>query len=316
MAAPDPIAAPQPRREFLRKRRAGSSQSERESSSSPRAGQPAKIKPAKRRHASQTRQQPNSGNPVQVPQTAVEPRVEAVPDRIRSLSPPLGISETVLFSSKKKWWMLTVVALCELFANSYVAFYPNSTSRAGKNHSELEKAEWSLVFYLAASALGRICLAPVSDGLGRRLAVQLALITVNFGNIAVFFGGTTSLPLIGAITGFASALNAVGPGVVADLFSAYEQQEALLYAASLASSGPYLGLICGFLLRNVISTHQYFGIQVTIGCLLQLLHFVTVDETYPIIAADIDARKRRKRGEIVPGLFRGRPWYRQMDLIE
>ncbi|OAL05918.1 MFS general substrate transporter [Phaeosphaeriaceae sp. SRC1lsM3a] len=203
------------------------------------------------------------------------------------------------FSTKKKWAVLTVVALCQTSMNYNAAVYSNAIGRLnveynlGDNH--FTNARAGMAGFLILYGFGCELWAPWSEEYGRFWVMQLSLGTVNIWQILA--GTSTSWSMVLAarlLGGICSAGGSVTLGMVADMFDSEDQQFAVLWASLWSCLGSVIGGICGGSIEEYLDWRWNFWIQLAFGGLVQLIHFVFVPETRSTIMLNRRAKAIRK----------------------
>ncbi|KAF2877018.1 major facilitator superfamily domain-containing protein [Massariosphaeria phaeospora] len=204
------------------------------------------------------------------------------------------------FSSKKKWWILTVVALCQTTMNYNAAVYSsavghlNEEYHLGSNH--LTGARMGMVGMLVTYAFACELWAPWSEELGRWRIMQLSLGLVNIFQLLPALSTSWSMVIAGRVLiGFCSAGGSVTLGMVADMYDAEDQQYSVLWVSLWSCLGALLGGVAGGPIEEFLPWRWNFYIQIIFGVIVQTIHFFTVPETRSTVMLGNDARKRRKR---------------------
>ncbi|KAF2738507.1 MFS general substrate transporter [Polyplosphaeria fusca] len=205
------------------------------------------------------------------------------------------------WSAKKKWILLTVVALCQTSMNFNAAAYSNAVDQLN-DHFHIKNARHGMVVFLVAYAFGCELWAPWSEELGRWFVMQLSLF---FVNISIIICGTSvSFPMMIAgrvLGGLSSAGGSVTLGMVADMFPPDKQQPAVLWASLWSCLGAVIGGICGGPIQQFLNWRWNFWIQLTFSATTQLVHFWIAQESCSTVMMDLEAKKRRKAGENIYG---------------
>ncbi|CAA9965750.1 hypothetical protein PTNB73_07025 [Pyrenophora teres f. teres] len=233
-----------------------------------------------------------------------EDAVEMVPTR----SPPLATmlteanaveSTAYMFSTRKKWWILTVVGLCQTSMNYNAAVYSsaikplNEHYNLGDNHFTNARAgmAWFLILY----GFGCELWAPWSEEYGRFRIMQLSLFTVNIWQILAGASNAWHHVLIARLLGgLCSAGGSVTLGMVADMFDPEDQQLPILWVSLWSCLGSVIGGICGGPIEQYLSWRWNFWIQLILGVTVQAVHYWTVPETRATIMLNKAAAKKRK----------------------
>ncbi|KAI0573331.1 AraJ Arabinose efflux permease [Pyrenophora tritici-repentis] len=237
---------------------------------------------------------------------AEEEAIEMVPTR--SPPPPVAtmLTETnavestaYMFSSRRKWWILTVVGLCQTSMNYNAAVYSsairplNEHYNLGDNHFTNARAgmAWFLILY----GFGCELWAPWSEEFGRFPIMQLSLFTVNMWQVFAGASGAWHHVLIARLLGgLCSAGGSVTLGMVADMFDPEDQQLPILWVSLWSCLGSVIGGICGGPIEQYLDWRWNFWIQLILGVTVQALHYWTVPETRSTIMLNRTAAKKRK----------------------
>ncbi|KAJ4340164.1 hypothetical protein N0V87_002785 [Didymella glomerata] len=201
------------------------------------------------------------------------------------------------FSSKKKWWILTAVALCQTSMNFNAAVYSNAIAslnehyNLGTNH--FTNARAGLAWFLIPYGIGCELWAPWSEDFGRWPIMQLSLGTVNIWQILA--GASTSWNMVLAarvLGGVCSAGGSVTLGMVADMFDPEDQQFAVLWASLWSCLGS--GGIAGGSIEQYLDWRWNFWIQLILGVTVQGIHMFFVPETRSTVMLNKKAKKLRE----------------------
>ncbi|KAH6620366.1 major facilitator superfamily domain-containing protein [Boeremia exigua] len=219
---------------------------------------------------------------------------------VTRLSEGADIKDTAYaFSYKYKWWILTVVALCQTSMNYNAAVYSNAIAplnehyNLGNNH--FTNARAGLAWFLIPYGFGCELWAPWSEDFGRWIVMQLSLGSVNIWQILA--GASTSWNMVLAarvLGGVCSAGGSVTLGMVADMFHPDEQQYAVLWASLWSCLGSVIGGMAGGSIEQFLHWRWNFWIQLILGITVQAIHFFFVPETRSTVMLDRKAKKMRK----------------------
>ncbi|XP_014559172.1 hypothetical protein COCVIDRAFT_13793 [Bipolaris victoriae FI3] len=204
-----------------------------------------------------------------------------------------------MFSTKKKWQILTVVALCQTSMNYNAAVYSNAIGHLnthynlGTNHFNNARAgmAWFLILY----GFGCELWAPWSEEFGRWPIMQVSLFTVNMWQILA--GASTSwhqVLIARLFGGLCSAGGSVTLGMVADMFEPEEQQMPILWVSLWSCLGSVIGGICGGPIEQFLGWRWNFWIQLMLGATVQAIHAFYVPETRATVMLNKEAKRRRK----------------------
>lgn len=205
------------------------------------------------------------------------------------------------WSTKKKWTLLTVVALCQTSMNFNAAIYSNAVDAINEEFG-VTNARMGMVAFLVPYAFGCELWAPWSEELGRWIIMQLSLAGVNLSIIicavSPTFGGVLAGRVIG---GLSSAGGSVTLGMVADMFDPESQQHAVLWASLWSCLGAVLGGICGGPVQQYLSWRWNFYIQLIFGAITAAVHFFVAKESRSTVMLDREAKRLREHGHDVYG---------------
>ncbi|KAJ4291887.1 hypothetical protein N0V90_009784 [Kalmusia sp. IMI 367209] len=222
------------------------------------------------------------------------------------------------WSDRRKWTILTVVALCQTSMNFNAAIYSNAVTPLNE-YFGISNARIGMVAFLVPYAFGCELWAPCSEELGRWIVMQASLLGVNASilicALSPSFGGIIAGRVIG---GLSSAGGSVTMGMVADMFDAESQQHAVLWASLWSCLGAVIGGICGGPVQQYLSWRWNFWIQLIFSVITQGVHFSVAKETRSTKMLDAEAKRMRKKGEEdVYGpneaLNYGKKWYQRID---
>lgn len=140
--------------------------------------------------------------------------------------------------------------------------------------------------------------APWSEEFGRKPVLQYSLLMVNLCCIPVALANIhrsfVGILLGRAFGGLFSAGGSVTLGVVADMFTADEQELPLAYIVLSSVGGSIIGpIIGGFIEQNLYWTWTIW-IQLIFGLFVQILHLAFVPETRSAILVNRYAKKMRE----------------------
>lgn len=225
------------------------------------------------------------------------------------------------WSVKKKWILLTVVALCQTSMNFNAAIYSNAVEPINE-HFGISTARMGMVAFLVPYAFGCELWAPWSEELGRWIVMQMSLSGVNLSilicALSPTFGGIVAGRIIG---GLSSAGGSVTMGMVADMFDADSQAHAVLWASLWSCLGAVIGGICGGPIQQYLPWRFNFWIQLAFSVATQVVHFFVAEETRATKMLDRAARKSRENdeGEVYgpnEAINWGKSFYQRLDFEE
>ncbi|KAL6705898.1 hypothetical protein ACN47E_006358 [Coniothyrium glycines] len=204
-----------------------------------------------------------------------------------------------MWSTKKKWWILTVVALCQTSMNYNAAVYGNAIGRLNVHYNlsdnHFTNARAGMAWFLILYGFGCELWAPWSEEWGRWPIMQISLGTVNLWQILAGLSSKWSHVLIARLLGgLCSAGGSVTLGMVADMFDFEEQQFPVLWVSLWSCLGSVIGGICGGSIEEFLDWRWNFWIQLILGITVQATHFFFVEETRSTIMLNKEAKKRRR----------------------
>ncbi|KAI5479608.1 putative MFS multidrug transporter [Pseudohyphozyma bogoriensis] len=207
------------------------------------------------------------------------------------------------FSKRKKWMILTVIFLIQVSMNFNSSLYSNGlTGIEAKFDVSAQAARVGAAVFLITYAFGCELFAPFSEELGRWPILQGSLFLVNLFNLPVVLAPNFGSLIAGrALGGLCSAGGSVTLGLIADLFTAEDQQYAVAFIVFSSVGGSVLGpIVGGFVtayLAEDIAWKWCIWIQLIFGGVVQAMHFFLVPETRTTVLLDRIAKKRRAAGE-------------------
>lgn len=205
------------------------------------------------------------------------------------------------WSNKKKWVVLSVVALCQTSMNYNAAVYSNAVEHLNHEYG-ITNARMGMVAFLVTYAFGCELWAPWSEELGRFPIMQLSLGLVNLTQLLPALSKNWTTVLTGRVLGgLFSAGGSVTLGMVADMFEPEDQQHAVLWASLWSCLGSVIGGICGGPIEQYLPWRWNFWIQLIFGGVVQAIHFFLCRETRSTSLVNKEAKRRRKNGEEVYG---------------
>ncbi|KAF1960751.1 MFS general substrate transporter [Byssothecium circinans] len=220
------------------------------------------------------------------------------------------------WSQKKKWILLTVVALCQTSMNFNAAIYSNAVGPLNE-HFGITTARMGMVAFLVPYAFGCELWAPWSEELGRWIIMQLSLLGVNISILICALSPTFSGVIAGRIIGgLSSAGGSVTLGMVADMFDKDSQQHAILWASLWSCLGAVIGGICGGPVEQYLTWRWNFYIQLIFSVVTTTIHFFVAKESRSTALLDRHAKALRKQGQDVYGPNEVKPFRERFSLKE
>lgn len=135
------------------------------------------------------------------------------------------------YSSRKKWWILSVIFLVQTSMNFNTSLYSNGIGGIAEEYGVSEQAARAgAAIFLITYAFGCELWAPWSEEIGRKLILQLSLFLVNIWAIMVAVAPNFGTIMVGrALGGFSTAGGSVTLGMIADMYQSDDQQNAVAY---------------------------------------------------------------------------------------
>ncbi|KAI1117157.1 major facilitator superfamily domain-containing protein [Nemania sp. NC0429] len=205
------------------------------------------------------------------------------------------------FPSWKKWWILTVMFLVQLSMNFNASLYSTGISSLAEEFDTTHQvARYGAALFLVFYAVGCELWAPWSDELGRKRVLQWSLSLINVATGMV--GGAPNVDTVLAgrsLGGLATAGGCVTLGLVADLYDSDNQQYAIAFIVFSSVFGSVLGPIVGGFIQLLPRKEVWrwcAWVQLSLGVVVQKLHFFTVPETRATMIVDRVAKSRRQTG--------------------
>lgn len=203
------------------------------------------------------------------------------------------------FSPAKKWGILSVIFAVQVSMNFNASLYGNVNKLLAEQFGiSQQAARVGQMIFLIAYAFGCELWAPWSEELGRWPVLQASLFLVNLWQIPCALAPNFGTIVVGRLLGgLSSAGGSVTLGLIADMFEPDNQQYAVAFIVLSSVGGSVVGPIAGGFIQQYLSWHWNFWIQLILGVIVQVIHFVFVPETRTSILLDKEAKRRRKAGE-------------------
>ncbi|TIA69514.1 hypothetical protein E3P94_04105 [Wallemia ichthyophaga] len=201
------------------------------------------------------------------------------------------------FSEKKKYIILTVIAILQISMNFNTSVYPNAVGAISEEWGVSEQAaRVGQMGFLVLYAFGCELWAPWSEEYGRWPILQLSLFFVNIWSLMQALSPNYATMMVGRfLAGLSSAGGSVTLGLVADLWDADTQQYGVAYIVWSSVSGTTVGPIVGGFMESFAPWRWIFWVQLIFGGFTMALHFLIVPETRSTILLDREAKRRRKQ---------------------
>lgn len=171
------------------------------------------------------------------------------------------------FPAWKKWWILSVIFIVQVSMNFNASVYGNAISGpeggvGGMTQAfgiSAQAARCGQMIFLIAYAFGSELWAPWSEELGRRPILQLSLFLVNIWQLPCALAPNLGSMLVGrALGGLSSAGGSVTLGMVADMWEADDQQNAVNFVVFSSVGGSVVGPIAGAFIQRYLNWRWIF----------------------------------------------------------
>ncbi|DAA74757.1 TPA_exp: putative MFS multidrug transporter [Trichophyton benhamiae CBS 112371] len=198
----------------------------------------------------------------------------------------------------KKWTILVIIFFVQVSMNFNTSIYANAIVPMASHFSISEAtARLGQMSFLIAYAFGSELWAPWSEELGRWPVMQLSLLLVNIWQVLCALAPNFSYIVAGrTLGGLSSAGGSVTMGMIADMWEPDQQQYAVAFIVLSSVAGSVVGPIAGGFMEVRLHWRWNFWIQLILGAVVQLAHFLLVPETRSTIVLNNLAKKQRKSG--------------------
>lgn len=203
------------------------------------------------------------------------------------------------FPKWKKWLILSAIFAVQTSMNFNASVYGNAILLLPERYGiTLREARYGQLIFLVAYAFGCEFWAPWSEELGRKRILQASLALVNIWQILCGLAPSHTALLIGRfLGGLSSAGGSVTLGMVADMWEPEEHQYAVAFVVLSSVMGSVIGPVCGGFIQQYLPLQWNFWIQLLLGVVVQIIHFILVPETRSSVLCKREAQRRRKHGE-------------------
>ncbi|MCJ1307686.1 hypothetical protein MMC25_001334 [Agyrium rufum] len=199
------------------------------------------------------------------------------------------------YPSWKKWSILGVIFIVQVSMNFNASVYANAVDPMSEYFGiSQQAARVGQCVFLIAYAFGSELWAPWSEELGRKIILQSSLALVNLWQIPCALAPNFGTIVVGRfLGGISSAGGSVTLGMVADMWSADDQQFAVAFIVLSSVGGSVVGPIVGGFSQAYLDWRWVFWLQLIFGVAVQAIHLL-VPETRTTIILDKEAKRRRK----------------------
>lgn len=204
------------------------------------------------------------------------------------------------YRKQEKWTLLLCLWMIQIAMNMNGSLWANTAAGLSSYYGvPINKVSLGDTTFLISYAFGCELWAPWSEELGRKWLMQASLLLVSIVTAAVPFAPNfTAVILLRLFTGLTTAGGSLTLGVVADMYNADEQQDAVAFVAWGSMLGSSLPPMVGGIMEYYLGTDSRrwcFWLICFCGIFVQLCHFVFVPETYYKKALNKCAKQRREK---------------------
>ncbi|MEL7379806.1 MAG: multidrug effflux MFS transporter [Pseudomonadota bacterium] len=183
--------------------------------------------------------------------------------------------------------MITLILLTGFSPMSLNMFLPALANIAVDFETDYSTVSWAVSGYLAITAVIQLIIGPVSDRIGRRPVLLVALLVFAAASVGCTFALNVQVFLIcrmlqgGVIGGYTLSL-----AIVRDTRTEREAVSLIGYIGMAMAIGPMVGPMLGGVLDTFFGWRSVFGFYVVAGFGLLLLCWFDLGETKPQRATD------------------------------
>jgi len=172
------------------------------------------------------------------------------------------------------------ISLIPFTIDPYLPAFPEVADFFGVPNGVVQSSLAGVTFGLA---VGQLVAGPLSDALGRRVPLILALAGFGFSAIAVFFAPSFEvlLTLRFAMAFFAASADVIARAVVRDLYKGEPMQKMLSQIYLIQALAPIAGPILGAQLLGFLPWQGVFVVFGLIGLVIALAAQISLIETLP-----------------------------------
>lgn len=204
------------------------------------------------------------------------------------------------YKKHKKWGVLGILWMIQIAMNMNGSLWASTEAGLASHYNvDIHKMPLGNMTFLISYAFGCELWAPWSEELGRKWLMQASLLLVSiFTAMIPFAPNFTIVIILRLLTGLATAGGSLTLGVVADMYKADEQQNAVAFVAWGSMLGSSLPPMIGGIMEHILGadTRRWcFWLISSFGLFVQLWHLVFVPETYYKKALDKCAKHRREK---------------------
>ncbi|MBF0282055.1 MAG: multidrug effflux MFS transporter [Zetaproteobacteria bacterium] len=176
---------------------------------------------------------------------------------------------------------LVVASLATLAPFSIDTYLPSFPDIATDLSASEAQMQWSLSFYLMATAISTLIFGPLSDGFGRRRVIMSALLIYGIASLGCAMASTIDHLLLFRVgQGLsASAGMVIGRAMVRDVYAGANAQKVMARVMLLFGVAPAIAPIIGGFLHDLWGWQSVFLFLASVAALLFLMLWLGTSET-------------------------------------
>lgn len=207
------------------------------------------------------------------------------------------------YTPHRKWSILLVLWMIQIAMNMNGSIWANTEAgQASYYGMPINKVSLGNMTFLISYAFGCEIWAPWSEELGRKWLMQASLLLVSILTACVPFAPSFGIVIVlRLLTGLATAGGSLTLGVVADMYKANDQQNAVAFVTWGSMLGSSLPPMVGGIMEHHLGTDSRrwcFWLISLSGVFVAFWHLVFVPETYYKKALNKCARQRREKARV------------------
>ncbi|KAK7740910.1 hypothetical protein SLS53_004973 [Cytospora paraplurivora] len=207
------------------------------------------------------------------------------------------------YTPHRKWSILLVLWMIQIAMNMNGSIWANTEAgQASYYGMPINKVSLGNMTFLISYAFGCEIWAPWSEELGRKWLMQASLLLVSILTACVPFAPNFGTVIVlRLLTGLATAGGSLTLGVVADMYKANDQQNAVAFVAWGSMLGSSLPPMVGGIMEYHIgadSRRWCFWLISLSGVFVAFWHLIFVPETYYKKALNKCAKQRREKSRM------------------
>lgn len=205
------------------------------------------------------------------------------------------------WSRSRKW----IISFCAIFLSFHGVFTSSIPSGCLESMSKTfnvseTAAALSITLFVIGYSAGPFLFAPVSEFYGRRWIIYVTFLIYMAFNILVAFAPNFGSLLVGRLFAgiFTSSSLCNTPGVLADVWSQFDREDAMAFFSFVVWAGPSLAPIVGAYLDEALGWRWSFYFVLWLGAVAIVL-MTTIPETHGGII--LSQKAMRIRQQRIPG---------------